>query len=168
MTSSERRTYIETALRDAAAPISAASLAARLHVSRQVIVGDVALLRAAGADIQATPRGYILGGGPSGVTGVLACVHSQQAMVDELNLMVDNGCEVLDVIVEHPVYGQLTGQLRLRSRHDVEQFWARARTAAPLSALTDGIHLHTVHCPDEETLARTTAALRQAGYLLEE
>ena len=167
MTSSERRTYIETALRDAAAPISAASLAARLHVSRQVIVGDVALLRAAGADIQATPRGYILGGGPSGVTGVLACVHSQQAMVDELNLMVDNGCEVLDVIVEHPVYGQLTGQLRLRSRHDVAEFLKKAEGASLLSALTGGIHLHTVRCPDRETLERVTGALKAEGFLLE-
>lgn len=168
MTSQERRQLIETALRAARAPISAASLAAQLHVSRQVIVGDVALLRASGVDIQATPRGYVLSAGPTGVTGVLACAHSREAMVEELNLMVDNGCEVLDVIVEHPVYGQLTGQLRLRSRHDVEQFWAKARDAAPLSALTGGIHLHTVRCPDEETLARTTAALRLAGYLLEE
>ncbi len=168
MTSNQRRIQIEQRLRAADAPISATALAAELHVSRQIIVGDVALLRAAGADIQATPRGYVLAGPPAGVTGVLACVHSRDAMVEELNLMVDNGCQVLDVIVEHPVYGQLTGQLSLRSRHDVGQFWAKARDAEPLSALTGGIHLHTVRCPDEATLERTTAALREAGFLLEE
>ena len=168
MTSSERQKLIEARLREAEAPVSAATLAAQLHVSRQIIVGDVALLRAAGAEIQATPRGYVLSQRPSGVTGVLACVHSREDMVDELNLMVDNGCQVLDVIVEHPVYGQLTGQLQLRSRHDVGEFWKKAAAAEPLSALTGGIHLHTVRCPDEETLTRTAAALRSAGFLLEE
>lgn len=167
MTSQERRAHIETALRAAQAPLSATALAGEFHVSRQVIVGDVALLRASGVEIQATPRGYVLGPEPGGVTGVLACCHSGESMVDELELMVDNGCEVLDVIVEHPVYGQLTGQLHLRSRHDVAQFWARARAAAPLSALTGGIHLHTVRCPDRETLDRVAAVLRQEGFLLD-
>lgn len=168
MNSAERRKLIESRLRSAEAPISATALANEFHVSRQVIVGDVALLRAAGVEIQATPRGYILDAQRTGVTGVLACVHSREAMVDELNIMVDNGCQVLDVIVDHPVYGQLTGQLQLCSRHDVAQFWKKAENAAPLSALTGGIHLHTVRCPDEETLTRTTAALREAGFLLEE
>ena len=168
MTSQERRTFIESRLREATAPVSATALANEFHVSRQIVVGDVALLRAAGVEIQATPRGYVLSAERSGVTGVLACVHNREDMVDELNIMVDNGCEVLDVIVEHPVYGQLTGQLQLRSRHDVGEFWKKAADAAPLSALTGGIHLHTVRCPDEETLSRTTAALREAGFLLEE
>lgn len=168
MTSTERRNMIEQRLRSAEAPVSATALANEFHVSRQVIVGDVALLRASGVDVQATPRGYVLSGRTQGVTGVLACVHSRDAMVDELNIMVDNGCAVLDVIVEHPVYGQLTGQLQLRSRHDVSEFWKMAADAAPLSALTGGIHLHTVLCPDEETLARTAAALKEAGFLLNE
>ena len=100
--------------------------------------------------------------------GVLACIHRPEDMGQELNLIVDHGGEVLDVIVEHPVYGQLTGQLQLRSRHDVAQFLKKAEGASPLSALTDGIHLHTVRCPEEETLARITAALKQEGFLLEE
>ncbi len=36
--------------------------------------------------------------------------------------MVDNGCTVEDVIMEHSVYGQLAGQLNLSSRYDVAQF----------------------------------------------
>ncbi len=166
MTSAQRRQQIEQRLRAAAAPLSATALANELHVSRQVIVGDVALLRASGVEVQATPRGYVLGREPSGVTGVLACVHSTEDMERELTLMVDHGATVADVIVEHPVYGQLTGQLQLRSRHDVGEFLKKARNAAPLSALTGGIHLHTVRCPDGETLARVTAALRAGGFLL--
>lgn len=168
MTSMDRRNLIEEALRAAKMPISATALAGQFGVSRQVIVGDIALLRAAGMEIQATPRGYVLGAGEPGVQGVLACVHTREQMGEELTIMVDQGCHVLDVIVEHPVYGQLTGQLHLRSRHDVEGFLRRAEGSSPLSALTGGIHLHTVRCPDEATLHRTTEALRQAGFLLEE
>ncbi len=168
MTSHERRAAILSQLQTASTPISATALAAELGVSRQIIVGDVALLRASGADIQATPRGYLLAAEPAGVTAVLACVHGAEQMERELILMVDYGAEVLDVIVEHPVYGQLTGQLQLRSRYDVAQFLTKAEGAAPLSALTDGIHLHTVRCPDEATLYRVTAALKAEGFLLED
>ena len=168
MTSQQRRTEIQSRLRDAQTPLSATALANDLGVSRQVIVGDVALLRASGVDIQATPRGYVLGAERAGVTAVLACVHTAGDMGRELTAMVDQGAEVVDVIVEHPVYGQLTGQLRLRSRYDVSQFLTKAEGAAPLSALTDGIHLHTVRCPDETALQRVVAALREEGFLLEE
>lgn len=168
MNSQERRAAIEARIRAAQAPISATALAAEFHVSRQIVVGDVALLRASGVDIQATPRGYVPGADSAGVRSVLACVHTPEDMGRELNTMVDHGCEVLDVIVEHPVYGQLTGQLHLRSRHDVEQFLEKARDARPLSALTGGIHLHTVRCPDEATLRRVTDALNKEGFLLNE
>lgn len=168
MLASERRAAIETVLRNSKCPVSATALAGQLHVSRQVIVGDVALLRASGVEIQATPRGYVLGAEHAGTEGVLACVHTAQDMGRELNTIVDHGGEVVDVIVEHAVYGQLTGQLRLRSRHDVSEFLKKAEGCAPLSALTDGIHLHTVRCPDEETLLRITRALKDEGFLLEE
>ena len=168
MTASDRRAAILQQLQRADAPISATALANDLGVSRQIIVGDVALLRAGGVDIQATPRGYVLAAETAGVTAVLACVHTGGDMERELTLMVDYGAEVVDVIVEHPVYGQLPGQLQLRSRYDVAQFLTKAAGAAPLSALTDGIHLHTVRCPDEATLQRVTAALKAEGFLLEE
>lgn len=168
MNAMERRAAVEERIRAAKTPISATALAGEFHVSRQVIVGDVALLRAAGLEIQATPRGYVYGSEGAGIQAVLACRHTQEKMGSELNLMVDHGCHVLDVIVEHPVYGQLTGQLHLRSRHDVEQFLEKARDARPLSHLTGGVHLHTVLCPDQEALRRVTAALNEAGFLLEE
>ena len=98
----------------------------------------------------------------------LACVHRPEDMGRELELMVDNGCTVLDVIVEHPVYGQLTGVLRLRSRYDVAEFLRRVaeHEAKPLSGLTGGIHLHTIRCPDGDTYQRVIKALENQGFLL--
>ena len=168
MNSIQRRQAILQALKEARGPLSAAALAGRLSVSRQVIVGDVALLRAAGEDITATPRGYVLGRAAGGRHTVV-CRHAPGDMERELKLMVDYGCTVEDVVVEHSVYGQLAGRLDLSSRYDVAQFMERLRTAggAPLSALTDGLHLHTLSFPDRETRDRVLAALKEAGFLLE-
>ena len=170
MEASARRKSISAALAAADAPVSASALAARFSVSRQVIVGDIALLRAAGADISATPRGYVLSRKAPGGTRTVAGRHTLDGTEQELLIMVDNGCTVLDVVVEHAVYGQLTGQLQLSSRYDVAQFMERLTQegATPLSALTGGIHLHTLRCPDEDAYRRTCAALREAGFLLEE
>ena len=166
----QRRVALSDYLSQAAGPVSASVLAARFSVSRQIIVGDIALLRAGGLDIAATPRGYLLPRPTPGLTRQLACVHRPEDMGRELELMVDNGCTVLDVIVEHPVYGQLTGQLQISSRYDVEQFLARvqAHDAAPLSMLTGGIHLHTLRCPDAAACERACAALKAAGLLLDD
>lgn len=169
MRSEERREAILDALERADAPLSASALAGEHHVSRQVIVGDVALLRAGGADIAATPRGYVLQTAPEGVVRRIACRHSDADMERELNAIVDQGCTVLDVIVEHPVYGQLTGALQLKSRYDVGEFLRRCgeSDAKPLSDLTDGIHLHTLACPDEAAFARVRDTLHELGFLLE-
>ena len=51
MQAAERRAEILEVLRGAKGAVSATQLAARFGVSRQVIVGDVALLRAAAADV---------------------------------------------------------------------------------------------------------------------
>lgn len=165
----ERRKAVEQMLEKAGGPVSATALARRFSVSRQIIVGDVALLRAAGADIVATPRGYVLGRRPAGVERRVACVHAPEEMGAELNAIVDAGGEVADVIVEHPVYGQLTGILGVRSRYDVQEFLSRvaADGARPLSNLTGGIHLHTIRCRDDKTFQRILDSLRNTGFLLD-
>ena len=170
MHSDERRKAIADVLRAADAPISASALAEKFSVSRQIIVGDIALLRAGGAEISATPRGYVLPRATDGITRTIACRHTLAQTGQELDILVDNGCTVLDVIVEHPVYGQLTGQLQISSRYDVEQFLARIRDsdAAPLSMLTGGLHLHTLCCPNEDACTRACAALKAAGLLLDD
>ena len=169
MQADQRRQAILEILRRSGGPVSASALAERFSVSRQIIVGDIALLRASGAEISATPRGYvILPAAASGLTRQVACQHDAAGMEAELNAMVDNGCTVLDVIVEHPVYGQLTGLLGVRSRYDVQEFLTRveAHGARPLSDLTGGIHLHTIRCPDEKTFQRVERSLQNENILL--
>ena len=153
-------------LRQAADPVSAASLASALGVSRQIIVGDIALLRASGEKITSTPRGYVLSEGGTSVY-TLACVHGVEDTEKELNIMVDNGCKVLTVSVEHPVYGLLTGELQLANRYDVRQFVEKLQSGEvrPLSALTGGVHLHTLSCPDNECFERTRSQLEREGLL---
>lgn len=170
MEADSRRQAILDRLCTADRPVSASALAAGLNVSRQIIVGDIALLRAGGAEISATPRGYVLPRATDGITRTIACRHTLAQTGQELDILVDNGCTVLDVIVEHPVYGQLTGQLQISSRYDVEQFLARIRDsdAAPLSMLTGGLHLHTLCCPNEDAYTRACAALKAAGLLLDD
>ncbi len=170
MTAAQRRSAICRVLEAAQQPISASALAQQFSVTRQVVVGDVALLRAAGHHISATPRGYMAEHSSRGLTKKLACRHSAADTEKELNLMVDCGCTVVDVTVEHAVYGQLTAPLQLSSRYDVSQFIARMgdTEALPLSALTEGVHLHTVLAPDEEHYLRLRHILSQEGLLLED
>lgn len=170
MDSGERRSAILACLGQADKPLSATALARQFSVSRQVVVGDVALLRAAGAAVAATPRGYLIPRQEEGRLYTVVCHHTPADLERELCLMVDNGCTVVDVAVEHPVYGLLTGALRIASRYDVSAFMGRVRAsdAAPLSALTGGVHLHTLRCPDEAAFRRARKALGDAGFLLEE
>ena len=170
MHAQDRRQAILDTLRRSGGPVSASALAEQFSVSRQIIVGDIALLRAAGAEISATPRGYIILPAATGLTRQVACQHDAAGMEAELNTMVDNGGTVVDVIVEHPVYGQLTGPLQLSNRYDVAQFLSRCAQseARPLSALTEGIHLHTLSCSDEAAFNRVREALRALGVLLED
>lgn len=168
MKAPERRELIYEYLTRQTTPTSATALAKQFSVSRQIIVGDIALLRASGIDISATPRGYLLSEESAGLIRRIACLHTGEQMAEELNICVDNGCSVLDVIVDHPVYGQLAGQLQLRSRYEVAQFVQQVEDASAhsLSELTDGIHLHTLRCPSDSAYERVCKALDKAGLLL--
>ena len=172
MQNDARRAEILSTLAKNQKPISATTLAAAYHVSRQSIVGDIALLRASGADIIATSRGYLLAAASRQplLKKTIACRHDAAAIREELYIAVDEGCTVADVSVEHPLYGELRGQLQLSTRHEVDAFLARSAECAaqPLSLLTSGIHLHTLLCPDEAAYRRVTEKLCAAGILLSE
>lgn len=168
MRSDDRRKAIADILRTADGPISASALAEKFSVSRQIIVGDIALLRSSGEEIVATPRGYVAPREAHGLVRHVAVKHTPEEMEAELNAIVDHGCTVIDVIVDHPIYGQLTGPLQISNRYEVGQFIERCENAEPLSRLTDGIHLHTLSCPDEAAFMRVRCALRALGVLLEE
>ncbi len=137
-------------------PVTGSALSSRLGVTRQVIVQDMAVLRAQGEQIMATPRGYTLlrETPPAGVTKLIAVKHDRDNTRDELYTMVDLGAEVVDVTVEHPVYGQMTGQLALSSRSEVDEFLKtiNATNAGLLSSLTKGVHLHTIRCKTQPSL----------------
>lgn len=168
MNSAQRREEILRRLTDAAAPVSASALAGELGVSRQIVVGDVALLRAAGTQIDATPRGYQLHPEAKGYTGILACAHrTAEEMRTELYTVVDQGGVVVDVAVENPLYGELRGNLNLASRYDVDNFIQQAAETPEclLSRMTGGVHLHTLRCPDEATFRRVRDALDARGLL---
>ena len=170
MKTQERRARILELLRTARQPITGTELAQRLQVSRQVIVQDIAVLRAAGEEIHASPRGYyLLPHTPAIHRAVVAVRHTPEQTEDELTTLVDLGVEVVDVIVEHAMYGELRGSLRIASREDVRQFMAQLEEtgARLLSDLTDGLHLHTLEARRPELLERARQALRQKGYLVE-
>lgn len=171
MSGASRRARILSMLQ-AESPITGSSLSSRLGVTRQVIVQDITILRAQGEKILATPRGYTLLNEAqiTGVTRLMPVRHTKAETRDELYIMVDLGVEVLDVIVDHPVYGQLTGQLSLTSRRDVDDF---LRTIADtkaglLSSLTDGTHLHTVRAKNDDLLCVLEKELKKKGFLLSE
>ena len=168
MNAAQRREVILKRLSEADAPVSASVLAAQLGVSRQIVVGDVALLRAEDTAIKATPRGYQFHPAPGGYTGILACVHrTTDEMRTELYAVVDQGGTVVDVAVENPLYGELRGNLNLASRYDVDNFIEQAAHTPEglLSRMTGGVHLHTLRCPDEASFHRMEAALEKAGIL---
>ena len=162
MNAAQRRKVILERLTEANAPLSASVLAGELGVSRQIVVGDVALLRASGTQIDATPRGYQLHPAARGYTGILACVHSTaDQMREELYTVVDQGGIVVDVAVENPLYGELRGNLNLASRYEQ----AADTPECLLSRMTGGVHLHTLSCPTPEAFRRIEAALDAKGLL---
>ncbi len=168
-TTAERRRRIVAWMRAHGAPVRGGELANRLRVSRQCLVQDVAILRASGEEILATPQGYRLPKAPSRSHGaLLACRHAPERTEEELQILVDNGVKVLDVIVEHPLYGELRGALMIESRADVQDFLDRMRSshASLLSSLTRGVHLHTVEASRPEMIVRAKTALRRRGFLL--
>lgn len=150
--------------------VSGSELAKRLGVSRQVIVQDIALLRAVNKNILSTTKGYILyQQNGEKVNRCFAVKHSTDAIEDELCIIVDNGGRVLDVIVSHDIYGEITADLIIKTRQDVYDFVQQVKTknTTPLKELTDGTHLHTVEADSEEILDRIEEKLREKGYLIQ-
>lgn len=171
MDGNERRQEILHQLEMTEKPISASYFAKLFGVSRQIVVGDVALLRASGYAIIATARGYLYQEDVAreGLVTKIACQHTIAQAQEELLLIISLGGEVLDVIVEHPLYGELKGNLRLQTEKDVREFIKayEKNNASFLSVLTDGIHLHTIRCQNKEKLVEIKNALSEKGLLYE-
>lgn len=173
MVGKDRRAYIMNKLRSSTKPITGTKLAEETGVSRQVIVTDMALLKTSNEPIIATNRGYLYMDTESKndvYRKIIICQHNPEQAREELEIIVDHGVTVVDVIVEHPFYGELTGSLMIESRYDVEQFLTEIskEEASLLSELTDGIHLHTIEADDEEKLNQACQQLKEAGILYTE
>ena len=171
MNTEERRRKLFERLKEAEQPLTGTKLSREFGVSRQIIVGDISILRAQGVQIFATPRGYILPQeqGQASQMVTLVCRHAAEGMEKELLAIVDNGGAVLDVIVEHPLYGPIRGDLLLENRRDIRAFLSKMQKcqANPLLVVTGGVHMHTVRVPDEETLQAIRDDLRKLHILIE-
>lgn len=185
MTAQERREELLLRLRRSQEPFSGGRLAKTLGVSRQVIVGDVAMLRASGHEIVSTARGYVLAevarparntneevSDPKGAatkrpTRVLKLRHTVEQTSDELFTILENGGTVLDVFVSHRVYGRLRAPLNIATRADALRFLdsMSGGTSFPLLTVTSGYHYHTITADSEATLDCIERALDSKGYL---
>ena len=167
-----RRIELMNRLKQENRPLSGTELAKEFGVSRQVIVQDIALLRATNRNILSTNKGYVLYDPEHGQNlcrRIFAVNHTDAQMQEELYLMVDCGGYVCDVTVEHEIYGQITVDLILENRCDVQDFLDKISksTARPLSILTNGKHYHTVEADREEIFDRIEQKLQLLGYLQE-
>lgn len=165
-----RRLNIVQLLSTSDKPMSGTELAKAFGVSRQVIVQDIALLRAIDKNILSTNKGYVLYDPKAGLRSAkrsFSVCHEDAQIADELYTIVDYGGTVLDVVIEHEVYGQITADLFLKKRIDVDEFVKKLQSnqAKPLNLLTGGNHVHTVEAEDEATLDAIAEALKKKGYL---
>lgn len=169
MKSEERRNLILNMLQESDSPISATTLANKFSVTRQIIVADIALLRAAGHSITADNKGYKLNTINKDLIKKIVVQHSKDDVNNELYAVVDNGGKVIDVIIEHPIYGQISVELNLSSRYEVNEFIEKLNTtnSNPLSLLTEGIHIHTIEIPNEQAFERIKNQLSKLGILIE-
>ena len=124
MTGEERRRAISGLI--GSSPRTASGLAELFGVSRQVIVQDVALLRAEGAKIISTNRGYVAEN-PSRASRVFKVRHTDAQVREELYLIVDAGGRVEDVYVWHKVYGKISAPMGIDSRRKAEEFVKKNR-----------------------------------------
>lgn len=167
----DRRKQILQWLRQADRPTTGSALADRANVSRQVIVQDITLLKAQNYPIMATSNGYLYVQAQDNrnrTEKVIACNHRPDQTRDELYTIVDHGAMVKNVVIEHPIYGDLEASLMISNRAEVDQFIEKiAEKKAPyLLELTDGVHNHTITADQEWKLEGAYQALKEKGYIV--
>lgn len=168
MKATERRKEILSLLGNTSSPIPAGMLSEKFAVSRQVIVQDIALLRANGYDVISTNRGYYIGGAIR-AGRVFKCRHRLDELVEEAAIIIDGGGRVEDVFVNHRVYGRISARLDLITKMHAEELHRSLVSGAsrPLMSVTDGYHYHTVSAENDAALDKIEAALRRRGFLIE-
>ena len=166
MSGKERREEIIKILNSSKMPVAGTDLAKELGVSRQVIVQDMALIRANGVDVMATNRGYVIQETKE-ASRVFKVIHTDEQVEEELNLFVDLGGKVEDVFVYHKVYGVIKVPMNIKSRRDVRKYMEGISSgkSTNLMKLTSNYHYHTIIAEDEQTLDLIQDELQQKGFL---
>ncbi len=164
----ERRNEIIAEMKNRNTPISGKSLAQKFQVSRQIIVQDIALIRAAGYDIISTNKGYLLNE-PYEVSRIFKVAHTDEELEDELFSILDLGGKVVNVMINHKVYGHMEATLNINSRRKAETFLEDIRTgkSSPLKNITSNYHYHKVVADSEETLNLIEEMLKTKGFFVE-
>ena len=170
ISSKERRELIIKRLIESDKPIKGQELAEEFGVTRQVIVKDIAILRAQNSNIIATLDGYTIENESSGLVKIIAVMHTSEDTRDELMTIIKYGGIVKDIIIEHGVYGEIRALLEIKSIHDIDKFIERLEDTKSkvLSSITDGVHIHTIEVENEEVYEKILDELREKGYLLAE
>lgn len=171
MNGTERRRRIAESL-DSKTPITGTELARRLGVSRQIIVQDIALMRAEDKNILSTNKGYLLYNSAdyqNSCRRVYHVHHTTEQVLEELTTITELGGQVLDVCVEHALYGQIRVDLLIRTTQDAAEFSKKlvASSGAPLKILTRDDHYHTVAANSERLLDLIELELQRKGFLAE-
>lgn len=170
--SQNRKEAILQLLKESSKALNGQTLAEHFHVTRQVIVQDIAILRADGATILSTNRGYIYKetAVPPYVHKLFKVKHKEEDMGQELLAIVDNGGRVQNILIDHPVYGEIETLLKISCRRDVQHFLEQVENSdfRPLSELTDGVHYHLVEAENKQDLHYVEEALDQLGYLVKD
>lgn len=170
MNISERQRSILDELSNSKSPVKGQKFAEKFMVTRQVIVKDIAILRAQGIDIIATPEGYIIPQEKEKeIRRIVAVSHKASDMKKEIYSIIKYGGCLRDVIVEHPVYGEIKGMLMIKTPYDLENFINKFNEngSEPLLVLTGGVHIHTITTSNEETMEKIIAELRENKFLVE-
>lgn len=168
MNGEKRREKLLFILQNAKKPVSGTALAEQLAVSRQVVVQDIALLRAQKKEILSTCKGYIMPN-DAPCQRIFKVNHTDEQMEEELNLYVDFGAKVEDEFVYHKIYNVIRVEMGIKSRRDVHAYMEKLKSgiSKPLKDVTSGYHYHTVTAESEEVLDQIQEELQKRGFLAE-
>jgi len=168
MGSISRRDNILELLLKSTEPLKGSDIAKKYAVTRQIIVKDIAILRAEGKNIIATPDGYIINKNEKKFKAIIAVTHDEEEMFDEMNIVIKYGGIIEDVIVEHPLYGEITGMLMIKNYNELNKFIQKYKEqrAKLLSVLTNGVHLHTIAAQSQEDIKLIISELRECKFIV--
>ena len=169
MKAEQRRREIVALLMGAENPVSGSELSERTGVTRQVIVQDIALLKASGYEILSTHKGYVIKSAPM-VERVFKVHHGSDRTEEELSGIVALGGIVVDVYVWHKVYGKIGAGLNIFSEQGVKQFMEGIKSgrSTELMHITGGYHYHTVRADSAEVLDSIQQYLYDNNYIAPE